>query len=87
MITGPYTANFKRAVDEFRERGALRQIESVSDQDVVTQLTGAFDELLTDANSRQRLGAQALAVMKDNRGAVDRTLEFLEPILTSSAKR
>lgn len=86
IITGPHTANFAAAVKEFSDRNALVQIEKVTDATVIGQLAGEFRSLLLDPLMRKRLGDNALAVMNANRGAVDRTIDYLEPILNSTRR-
>ncbi len=81
IITGPHTANFEAAVKEFRGRDALVQIGSVSEKNASAKLAAAFTELLLDAERRQKLGAAAHAVMKHNRGAAHRTVEYLLPLI------
>ncbi|MBV9241169.1 MAG: 3-deoxy-D-manno-octulosonic acid transferase [Acidobacteria bacterium] len=79
MVTGPYTANFDAAVKEFLTRDALIQLPDNSGKSIVA----AFDELLDDAGQRGNLGTNALAVIEANRGAADRTIEYLTPFFTS----
>ena len=83
IITGPHTANFEAAVKTFLEKDALLQLQNVSEKDKVPALVKAFSELLADNDRRHTLGLNALAVMQHNRGAVERTLEYLEPLLGS----
>lgn len=78
MITGPYTANFDAAVKEFLSRDALIQLPNAS----VEGLAAALNEVLADAGQRHDLGQNALAVIEGNRGAVDRTIEYLSPLLS-----
>lgn len=77
IVTGPFTRNFDAAVREFLEHNALVQIPSCSKKDVVGKLVGAFIELLSDDEKRAGVGANAIAVMSNNRGAVKRTIELL----------
>ena len=81
IVTGPHTANFAAAVKEFSDKDALVQIESVTDKDAVAKLAAAFDELLSDAERRRVLGANALEVMKHNRGAAIRTIEYIMQLI------
>lgn len=81
MITGPHTANFSAAVKEFLERDALVQIADGSDAKMAAELVAAIREILSDQARLTSLGSGALAVMVHNRGAVDRTIEYLNPFL------
>ncbi len=87
VITGPYTANFKAAVEQFRQRGALRQITTVTPEDAAQKLAAEFTDLLSNADTRKHLSEQAAAVVVDNRGAVDKTMEFLAPVFAQLEKR
>ncbi|MEO7657998.1 MAG: 3-deoxy-D-manno-octulosonic acid transferase [Pyrinomonadaceae bacterium] len=81
IITGAHTANFEAAVKEFLEKEALVQLPRLSDKEVTARLVLEFKHLLSSADTRDSLGINAFAVMKNNRGAVERTLEYLEPLL------
>ena len=84
MITGPHTANFAAAVGEFSLRNALLRLDNVTPETAATQLADAFKAFLANEELRESFGKNALAVMKQNRGAADRTLEFLGPLLGGS---
>jgi 3-deoxy-D-manno-octulosonic-acid transferase len=81
IITGPHTANFEAAVKEFLAQQALVQLPEVPNTEIVPLLAKTFNELLSDDKRRNALGEAALGVMQQNRGAVERTLEYLEPLL------
>ena len=78
IVTGPYTANFDAAVKEFLSKNALIQLTDTRIEDLAL----AFEDLLDDADRRNSLGKNALAVMVTNRGAADRTVEYLTPFFT-----
>lgn len=81
IITGPHTTNFADAVDEFLGRNALVQIGSTDNIDVVPTLAGALLELLRNDEKRISLGSNALAAMNSNRGAAERMIEYLTPLI------
>ena len=81
IVTGPHTVNFDAAVKEFLDKDALVQIKSVSDKDASVKIAAVFDELLSNAEKRTMLGANALEVMKHNRGAAIRTVEYILPLI------
>ncbi len=81
IVTGPHTANFEAAIKEFLDKNALVQIESVSDKDAPARLATAFTELLSNAQRRHLLGSGALEVMKHNRGAGKRTIDYILPLI------
>ena len=84
IITGPYTSNFDAAVKEFLDKEALVQIEHVSEKDAVSKVAAALNNLLSNAEKRNKLGANALGVMEGNRGATKKTLEYILPLLGSA---
>ena len=83
IVTGPHTANFAAVVKEFLEKEALVQIPRVSKKRGVPKLVQVFSDLLRENGKREALGTHALAAMKNNRGAVERTLDYLAPLLRS----
>lgn len=83
IITGPNTANFDEAVKEFLSKEALIQLKQTDETKVVESLTTAFRGLLKDKENRKSLGANAFAVMNNNRGAAARMIEYLAPFLGS----
>ncbi|MBK9216875.1 MAG: 3-deoxy-D-manno-octulosonic acid transferase [Chloracidobacterium sp.] len=86
IITGSHTANFAAAVKEFLSKDALRQIGRVTEKDGSGKLADEFRALLSDAARRDILGRNALAVMNANRGAVTKTIEYLEPLFTAKER-
>lgn len=84
VITGPHTANFEAAVKEFLEKDALIQLPKLPDKHVLPRLASTFSELLADKKKTAELGMNALTVMEHNRGAVNRTVEYLTPLLKAS---
>lgn len=84
IVTGASTANFDAAVKEFLGKEALIQLPRLTDKNTVPKLVEAFSELLSNPVRRHALGAAALVVMNNNRGAVDRTIEYLSPLLGPS---
>lgn len=81
IITGPHTANFEAAVKEFLERDAIVQLPHTPDSEIVANLATAFSDLLSNIDKRRLVGANALAVMDQNRGTAQRTLEYISPLL------
>ena len=87
IVTGFYTMNFKAIVKEFSEKNALVQLPELDDKDIAENLSATFLQLLKDLEKRKNLGKNALAVMEKNRGATEKTLEYLAPILQSTEKK
>lgn len=82
IVTGPHTRNFSAAVDTFLEADALVQLPPLSEGEVTGALAAAFERLLADRHRRDRLGENALRVVKESGGAVGRTLDYLTPLLS-----
>lgn len=82
IITGPHTANFDAAVKEFLAQKALVQLDT-SGEGAIPTLAAEFRRLIADPDERQQLGRNALAVMQQKSGAVDKTLEYLRSLLES----
>lgn len=83
IVTGPHTANFAAAIKEFLERDALVQLPEMGEREIVPMLAKALGEMLADENRLAELGAAALSVMENNRGAADRTVEYLSPMISA----
>ena len=81
IITGPHTFNFKEIVRRFDELGALVRLPAVSDEGAADELARVMTELLADDARRRELGARARAALEQNRGATERTVELIAPLL------
>ena len=81
IVTGFYTTNFAAAVAEFKFKDALVQLPQTDEENISEKLSEVFKTLLLDAARRETLGANALAVMRENRGATAKTIENLKPFL------
>lgn len=75
VVIGPHVDNFLTDVDLLRRAGAVVTVETWEELEI--RLT----ELLTDPERRRDLGQRAVAVIRDNKGATDRTLAVLRPLL------
>lgn len=81
VVTGFCTTNFAAAVAEFKSHDALVQLPETNEKNVSEKLSEVFQNLLRDAERRAMLGANAVAVMRENRGATAKTIENLKPFL------
>jgi len=81
IITGPHTANFREAVEGFIASDALIQLPKMNETVVVPHLTQAFRDLLEDQFRREELGRNALTFADLGRGAAERSVEYLSPLL------
>lgn len=75
LITGPYNFNAQDIADMFIRLGACRR---VADAD---ELVVAVRELLADPAAAREMGRKGLALLEDNRGALQRLMVLLEPLL------
>jgi len=71
VVFGPNMQNFADVVEIFRKRDAAVQVQDAAELEVV------FGELLTNQARREQLGGNALQVVRENLGAVDRTVEMI----------
>jgi len=82
VVTGAHTHNFHAIVDLMTEAGAIVQLPDVDGAVAVQEFTHVFSKLLVDAAQREELGRRAKQLVTDNRGAADRTLELIAPLLS-----
>ena len=82
IVTGAHTHNFEAIVNEFVRAGALIQLPPLPPQEAAGELSSCFAELLGDSRRRNELGHKARSLVEKNRGAVTRTLNLLESLLS-----
>ena len=75
ILTGPSIFNFADIYQRLREREA---IITVSDANALAE---ALTTLFRDESSRLKLGKNALAVVNDNKGAINKTLQQMLPFI------
>lgn len=81
VIVGPHTFNFKVVCEQAIEAGAALRAD-----DLTEGLTLAMD-LLRNPTRRKALGAAGLDFAQQHRGATQRTLSLLTPLLQASSCR
>ncbi len=81
IMTGFYTANFEAITKEFLEQDALVQLPKLDGKRVSESLAEFLSALLNDGELRQTLANNAYNVMRRNRGATEKTVEYLKPLL------
>lgn len=86
IVTGFYTMNFKEIVNEFLKKGALVQLPELNENEISEKLAQTFEELLQNPERRFELAENAFNVIKSNRGAAAKTIEYLKPIFDSQRK-
>ena len=86
IVTGFYTHNFTEIVKEFLAQDALVQLPKLAERETAARLAEVFSELLKDPAKREKLSKNAFAVMKKNRGATEKTVEYIKSFLLSDGK-
>jgi 3-deoxy-D-manno-octulosonic-acid transferase len=83
IVIGPSMYNFRSIADEFRSRGALRQITAGPENRTMqkNQLQDVFLQLLQNPGERDALGRIASSILESNRGATRRISDTLASIL------
>jgi 3-deoxy-D-manno-octulosonic-acid transferase len=81
VVTGAHTFNFTAIMNAFREADALVQLPDVTEDEAPAMLARVFAELLDDEEHRRAIAQSALAVVEQNRGATERTINLLAPLL------
>jgi 3-deoxy-D-manno-octulosonic-acid transferase len=71
MVFGPNMENFADVVKSFLAKDAALQVKDAAALEV------ALAQLLSDATRREQLGRNALGVVRDNVGAVERSVEMI----------
>ncbi len=75
IVAGPHNFNSADIARMLVERHALKIVHDPG------ELAKVVGELLADPNARATMGAAGRKTVDDNRGAVSRLMEFLEPLL------
>ncbi|HVF27227.1 MAG TPA: 3-deoxy-D-manno-octulosonic acid transferase [Pyrinomonadaceae bacterium] len=81
IVTGPHTSNFRAIVEGFLQQDAVVQLPSVTVSEAPGVLAQTIKELLTNDERRRRYGENARRTLEQNRGATERTVEMLAPLL------
>jgi 3-deoxy-D-manno-octulosonic-acid transferase len=71
MVFGPNMQNFADVTRSFLAQDAAAQVQDAA------ALEKTISELLADGNRRALMGGNALKVVAENRGAIDRTTEMI----------
>jgi 3-deoxy-D-manno-octulosonic-acid transferase len=77
FVTGPHNFNAQDIADLFLERGACRRVDDADG------LVETVSELLSNPDEAARLGRAGQKVLEDNRGALERLLVLLKPLLVA----
>ena len=75
VISGPHNFNGAEIARLLMERGAVQVVRDA------VELAEKVAALLANADDRARIGGQARAVVEENRGALDRLLGLIAPLM------
>jgi len=78
MVFGPNMQNFADVVRSFLQKEAAVQVRDA------VELEKAIGDLLADEGRRQQLGRNALQVVRENQGAIERTVDMVVQSLDGS---
>jgi 3-deoxy-D-manno-octulosonic-acid transferase len=76
IITGPYTYNAEGIVELFQENGLAQVVWDAE------SLATAVTALMADPDERKRLGDGSEALINSSRGALERLMKLLAPLLS-----
>lgn len=79
VVTGPHLFNTQDIADKFTAIGALIRVETAG------EVAAAVGGLLQDRGEAERLGRLGKELVAGNRGALDRLLRLLEPLMEGAA--
>lgn len=81
ILTGCYTHNFEDVIRTFENNKAVIRISETANSLIVHELFTKITDLLEDPQRLRNMGIAAATVMKANRGATAKTIEYLSPLL------
>jgi 3-deoxy-D-manno-octulosonic-acid transferase len=76
VAVGPSMHNFRDMAERFDRTGAWRRVADAG------ELAAVWKEWLDEPAAAREQGERALRLLEENRGALDRTLEMLQPVLS-----
>jgi 3-deoxy-D-manno-octulosonic-acid transferase len=76
VLTGPHQSNGAEIARLLTERGGAVIVHGAA------ELAAHLSEWLSDAGERERVGAMGRAVVQENRGALQRLLRLIEPMMS-----
>jgi 3-deoxy-D-manno-octulosonic-acid transferase len=83
IVTGAHTDNFEAVVDLLDQNNAIIQLPRLEGEELVSRLQEVFEELLTSAELRKEMGQRAQELVISNRGAAEKTLALIAPLLNT----
>ena len=83
VITGAHTHNFHAIVELLNEAEALVQLPPAEGAAAVAELTEVLRRVLSRPEWRDELGRRAKALIVENQGAAERTMQLLAPLFSA----
>ncbi len=84
IVTGAHTNNFRSIVDTFVAGRAVVQLPPLTESEAGGELAAVIAALLEDHSKRAALGKAAMALVRENLGATEKTIQLLLPFLTAA---
>lgn len=83
VVTGAHTHNFHAIVDLLNEANAVVQLPPVEGAEASQELARVLTDLLADPERRNELATRAKQLIASNRGAAERTIKLIAPLLST----
>jgi len=80
VVTGPHLFNTQDIANMFSELGAFVQVRDAA------ELAVALKKLFLDSNEAEKMASKGRKILAENRGALQRLLDLMEPLITKVQK-
>ena len=80
VVTGPHLFNTQDIADMFSELGAFVQVRDAA------ELAAALKKLFRDSNEAEKMASKGRTILEENRGALQRLLDLMEPLISKVQK-
>lgn len=86
VVTGAHTHNFHAIVSLLSDADAIVQLPPVEGSAAAHELARVFNELLANPERRTALATRAKELIATNRGAAERTIKIIAPLLSATRR-
>ncbi len=80
VVTGPHLFNTQDIADMFSELGAFVQVRDAA------ELAAALKKLFRDSDEAEKMASKGRTILEENRGALQRLLDLMEPLISKVQK-
>ena len=80
VVTGPHLFNTQDIADMFSELGAFVQVRDAA------ELAAALKKLFLDSDEAEKMASKGRTILAENRGALQRLLALMEPLISKVQK-